>query len=349
MITSRRASSFRARLLPLSIAGLVCFVIASIAGYSLWYFTAYNPLASSRSSDQQQQQSIVNTSAPKSTEASATTAASVPQAAPAPETTPTPPTILAPAGEVALPGGEVVLGGDTDMPLRRIVVEPFTIAETETTNEQYAEFVRETKHQPPDTWTNGEVPPADAAKPVTGVTWQDAVDYCAWLSKKIGAREVRLPTEGEWEWAARGREGLRYPWGNEWDDAAAASAETNGEVQFVKSHPQGRSPFGVYDMAGSVWEWLADPVRTDSGTPRMVNNIKLMVAKGGAANEPKAVISASSRQQVPATTRFATLGFRYVVVRGGASEEAAWKKNLQNSSQASSSQETIRTDSVTKP
>lgn len=291
------------RLLPLTLAGLVCFFLALALGYGGWYFFGSHRrnLLGAKMVDPP---AISSTSAP-------TPNAPVTPPEEAPVVKP------APAGELPVPGGDIALGGEeTGMPLRRELVAPFAIAETEVTNEQYREFVRETQHQAPATWHEGDFPSGTALEPVTGVTWQDAVDYCQWLSAKIGAT-VRLPTEAEWELAARGKERFKYPWGNEWDPRATASYETNGRVTAVKSYPAGKSPYGAYDMAGNVWEWLADEARDEQGQPRVVDGITLRVIKGGAAVEPKSYISATSRFDKASPDRASpTLGFRYVVLRG---------------------------------
>jgi formylglycine-generating enzyme required for sulfatase activity len=211
----------------------------------------------------------------------------------------------------------VTLGGEgTDLPLRRVIVKPFFIAETETTNEQYREYLKETNRAAPSHWKNGEFPPGAALEPVAGVTWQEASDYCRWLSSTLGAT-VRLPSEAEWELAARGTENLKYPWGDEWDERAAASTETGGRVRAVKSFPGGRSPFGAYDMAGNVWEWVEDEAADAEGRPKEEGGARLRVIRGGAATEPRAFVSATARYEVREDKGSARLGFRYVVVRGG--------------------------------
>lgn len=296
------------RLVPLTVAGLVCFVTALVLGYGGWY--------------------LFGTHEPEETGRTAEITQSPPQVPPAPQPTPeaTPPApppapaATAPAGELPVPGAEVTLGGEgTETPLRRAIVKPFFIAETEVTNEQYREFVKATGHAAPSHWKNGEFPPGAALEPVAGVTWQDAADYCKWLSEKIGST-VRLPTEAEWELAARGKENLKYPWGNDWDNRAADCEETHGRVRAVKSFPAGRSPFGAYDMAGKVWEWVEDEAVDAEGRPKSSGDKKLRIIRGGAATEPRAFVSAtaSARYEVPADRGLTKLGFRYVVVRPGA-------------------------------
>jgi formylglycine-generating enzyme required for sulfatase activity len=234
---------------------------------------------------------------------------------PTPRPSPAPPHKLAPAGELPVPGGEIALGGEgTGEPLRRYFVAPFAIAETEVTNEQYQDFVKATGHKAPSHWRGGEFPPGTGAEPVTGVTWQDASDYCQWLTDQLGA-PVRLPTEAEWESAARGEEHYKYPWGNQWNDRAAVSKESQGQLRPVKSFAEGKSPYGAYDMAGNVWEWVSDQARDEEGRPRVVNGVALRIIKGGSAVEPRAFISATSRYPAAADKSSRTLGFRYVVVR----------------------------------
>jgi formylglycine-generating enzyme required for sulfatase activity len=159
---------------------------------------------------------------------------------------------------------------------------------------------------------------------VSGVTWQEAADYCSWLSGKVGAT-VRLPTEAEWELAARGPKNLKYPWGDEWDERAAAATESGGRVRAVKSFPAGRSPFGAFDMAGNVWEWVEDEATDEEGRPKTEGGATLRVIRGGAATEPRAFVSATSRYEVRADKGSARLGFRYVVVRpeGSAAQRPA--------------------------
>ena len=291
-----KGSADESRLVPLTVAGLICFVAAVALGYGGWLLFGTHE----REEPERAAQLSQSLPAPAPPEPS-------PAATKEPQATP-------PAGGLSVPGGEVTLGGEgTGFPLRRVIVKPFLIAETETTNEQYREYLRETGRPAPSHWRNGEFPAGTALEPVAGVTWQEAADYCRWLSGRLSVT-VRLPNEAEWELAARGSEGLKYPWGNEWDERAASSTETGGRVRAVKSYPAGRSPFGAYDMAGNVWEWVEDEAADEEGRPKTEGGAKLRVIRGGAATEPRAFVSATSRYEVREDKGSARLGFRYIVV-----------------------------------
>ncbi len=159
-------------------------------------------------------------------------------------------------------------------PQHTVHLDAFYIDRQEVTNQVYRAFVDATGHRAPTFW-NDPRPLADPAQPVVGVSWYDAQAFCAWQGK-------RLPTEAEWEKAACGTDGRRYPWGNEWDatrlhtaDAMAGKPLESFEAWTrwqrtisagmdaarpvaVGSYPHGASPYGVLDMAGNVWEWVAD-------------------------------------------------------------------------------------------
>ena len=300
---SRRTSRF----VPFLIALTVCATSAVALGFSAWYLFGKNPAAASNKRPQVISEPAAAGVPPESAPAPAnanTSATSPPNSATAP---PAP-------GTLFVAGGTVEIGGtDSTAPAQKVAVDSFFVGETEVTNHEYQEFLKETKHRAPGGWKDGDFPPGAANEPVTEVSWQDAVDYCQWLSTKVGA-VVRLPLEAEWELAARGPQGLKYPWGNEWDDRAAATETKNGFVHAVKSYPAGRSPCGAYDMAGNVWEWVAD-VRDPADKTLPPEHVKNRIIKGGAANEHQALISAASRNLIPKDYAGAFLGFRYVVVK----------------------------------
>jgi formylglycine-generating enzyme required for sulfatase activity len=168
-----------------------------------------------------------------------------------PKVEPSPPQEL-PEGFVWVPPGEYVLGGQDgfDVQIARLGAG-FFIARTPVTNAQYARFVAETGHAPPRHW-KGPHPPAELADhPVVYVRWHDAITYAEWSG-------LRLPTEEEWEKAARGYDGREYPWG-EWRDDHCNAWETDlrTTTPVGRYSSRGDSPYGCVDMAGNVWEWTA--------------------------------------------------------------------------------------------
>ena len=162
---------------------------------------------------------------------------------------------------VAIPAGEFTMGDDAgradERPAHRVRLGAFAAARLPVTNAEYAVFLAATGHEPPRFWDDPRFNQPD--QPVVAVSWHDAVAYCAWLSRECG-RRCRLPTEAEWERAARGgREGEVFPWG---DDPAAWSADpTLASVRQEAPYPVGRSRsngFGLLDMGYNVHEWCAD-------------------------------------------------------------------------------------------
>jgi formylglycine-generating enzyme required for sulfatase activity len=138
--------------------------------------------------------------------------------------------------------------GETYAPIQQLELDEFWIDQYEVTNAEYAEFVAATGQEPPGDWPEGNFPANDANHPVDGVTWDSAAAYCRWVNK-------RLPEEAEWEVTARGTEGRLFPWGN---NQSVVPLPQSGTYE-VGSKPTNQSPFGVFDMAGNVWEWVDDP------------------------------------------------------------------------------------------
>ena len=181
-----------------------------------------------------------------------------------------------PGGMAYIPGGEFQMGSDEgdsfSKPAHMVSVKPFFIDVTEVTNEAYSEFVKATDHAAPLTWANGKPPVGKEKFPVTGVSWYDALEFAAWSGK-------RLPTEAEWEFAARGGDNRTYPWGDLWSAGSANVASKDG----IRAVGGGlASPFGVYDMAGNVWEWTSSDAKSyGSGKQIPWSRLRLKVIRGG--------------------------------------------------------------------
>jgi len=159
---------------------------------------------------------------------------------------------------IAIPAGEFTMGSNVEdeRPLHAVSVGAFQIDKLEVTNQEFERFVYETGYVT-DAEKAGETSWRYYAQnkpnhPVVKVSWNDAKAYCEWQGK-------RLPTEAEWEKAARGTDGRAYPWGNQWDAGRANTKEAGKRgTTPVGSFPGGASPYGVMDMAGNVAEWTSD-------------------------------------------------------------------------------------------
>ena len=161
---------------------------------------------------------------------------------------------------VTIPAGEFWMGSEkgnsNEKPLHRLHLPEYQIARVPITNAQYQLYVRDTGANAPKHWRGGEIPRGLEKHPVVNVTWYDALAYCRWLSKKTG-KTITLPSEAEWEKAARGPQDQReYPWGNGWQELHANTSELGlGETTPVGLFLNGASPYGVLDLSGNVWEW----------------------------------------------------------------------------------------------
>lgn len=204
---------------------------------------------------------------------------------------PTPPTRRAPAhppkhfpalpGMALVPEGEFVMGSnerwDDESPEFIARTETFYIDLREVTNEDYAAFVLETGQEAPYHWVDGKVPQGKEKHPVVYVNWFDADAFCHWKGK-------RLPTEEEWEKAARGENGNIYPWGNEWVLTKSNNPYKHSTgTEPVGSYPEGKSPYGLDDMSGNVWEWVDSYYLPHPGNtvPKAAYSKDKRVLKGG--------------------------------------------------------------------
>ena len=158
---------------------------------------------------------------------------------------------------VPIPEGEAVFGSpegegnDDEHPQFRASLPEYYMGAYEVTNAQWKRFADETGYGVP--WPNGRIPRDRDDHPAAAISWEDAAAYCEWAG-------LRLPSELEWEKAARGTDGREYPWGDVWDPTFCrndAGGDADGTAP-VGAYPDGRSPYGLFDMAGNVWEWCED-------------------------------------------------------------------------------------------
>jgi formylglycine-generating enzyme required for sulfatase activity len=218
---------------------------------------------------------------------------------PTPTPTPTPlsPQPEMPPGMTYIPGGEFTMGRDVEdrgdeyeSPSHPVKVRPFLIDTYEVTRQEYQKCVEVKQCPIPEGWVNGIYPAGTSRWPVTGVNWYAATAYAKWSGK-------RLPTEEEWEYAARGAEGRLYPWGNVWQQGLANANGVRDEPANVGEY-KGASPFNIFDLVGNAWEWTASDFKAYAGS----------VAKQGLAASDEKVIRGGywGSRAARATTTFRT-------------------------------------------
>ncbi|MEO7969970.1 MAG: SUMF1/EgtB/PvdO family nonheme iron enzyme [bacterium] len=220
---------------------------------------------------------------------------------------------------VAIPGGTFQMGRNDGPPQERpehsVTVPAFFMDRTEVTNAEYAEFVRDMGYEVPSHWVRGQPLPGQEQWPVVNVSPKDAEAFAAWRSKRDGVT-YRLPTEEEWEFAARsGGEYKVYPWGDAWQERRAVVREAT--PQPVGTYPDGKDKWGVVDLIGNAWEWTSSKASIYNGGAEIPSASKeWVVARGGSyASDPKdrqIPVSATYRDWFPPTTRHQNFGFRLV-------------------------------------
>jgi formylglycine-generating enzyme required for sulfatase activity len=219
---------------------------------------------------------------------------------------------------VAIPGGEFLMGSDAgqedERPVHRVRVDAFAMAACPVTRAAYAAFTAATGHERPRDWDD----PAFAGddRPVVGVSWHDAAAYCAWRARN-GSPE-RLPTEAEWERAARGGvEGAAFPWGDEipaWIPAGGRGP-LPGPWPVALGVP---NPFGLFGIAANVHEWCADWHAADyyaaspPGNPQGPPAGRRRASRGGSWRHALTISRCAARSKIDPSFRYTDYGFRTV-------------------------------------
>ena len=219
-----------------------------------------------------------------------------------------------PAGMVYVPGGPFKMGRDREdggeeyeHPLHDEQVDSFFIDMYEVTCKRYQKFLKAIRHRSPPGWRGTRYPAGWDKQPVTGVTLSDATAYAEWRSKTEGGT-YRIPTEKEWEFAARGNNGRRYPWGKDWD---ASLANLSGKISDVGKF-KGESPYRAIDMVGNVWEWTTSVLQPYPGNDVTPKSQELRyVIRGGAFDTPQPFATTSYRGGLPPESSSGYMDYGY--------------------------------------
>ena len=214
-----------------------------------------------------------------------------------------------------IPAGDFLMGDNFDegwvdeQPVHTVYLDAYKISKYEVTFDQYDRFCEETSRNKTDDFGWGR-----GTRPVTDVSWADATAFCSWLSQKTG-KNIHLPTEAQWEKAARGTDQRKYPWGNTEPSCDLTNYDNcRGKTMPVGSYASGISSYGVHDMAGNVWEWCSDwydpsyyltspgtnPTGPSSGTQR--------VHRGGSWSSDN--VKTANRESVEPSHASSKSGFR---------------------------------------
>lgn len=211
---------------------------------------------------------------------------------------------------VAVPAGVFSMGTDRkrsdayDRPKHQVHLAEYSIDKYPVTNAQYARFVAATGYRPPLHWEDARIPEGLELQPVVMVSWIDASNYAHWAGK-------RLPSEAEWEKAARGGDGRRWPWGNLMAVERVNTYYSVGSTTDVRLYPNGSSPYGAMDMAGNVSEWVAGDFVPYEGTDASND-----VFKG------KVGVAKSAKDRAMKLVDLVEVDQSYKVLRGG-----SWKSD----------------------
>jgi formylglycine-generating enzyme required for sulfatase activity len=224
---------------------------------------------------------------------------------------------------IEIPGGNFTMGrsdGDAfEKPEHEVEVKSFRMDKTEVTNAEYYSFIQASGYKNiPSDWENGKPLAGKELIPVRYINVEDAKAFADWRSKRDGVT-YRLPTEEEWEYAARnGVKATLYPWGNEYKEECAVIGKSTAAAEPVGSKPCGENDWKIQDLIGNVWEWTSSepkPYRGNSGEMKLKAGEVYFIVRGGSAfRDQKGKVSETStyRLPVPAGARDNRIGFRLV-------------------------------------
>jgi sulfatase modifying factor 1 len=217
---------------------------------------------------------------------------------------------------VHVPSGPFTMGGRdeesprAERPAHTVFLNDYYIARFPTTNQEYREFVQCTGHRIPIHWQRGTFPTGTGKHPVVNVSWTDAAAFAKW-------RGARLPTEAEWEKAARGDDERPYPWGPRFTEGERCNGNNQvGMTTPVDEFPEGRSECGVWDLCGNAYEWCHDFYdeeyykNSPTTNPKGPEGGQERVVRGGCYMESRAGLRATHREGVVEVTTRDTIGFR---------------------------------------
>jgi formylglycine-generating enzyme len=218
---------------------------------------------------------------------------------------------------VLIPSGWFWMGSETgqdnERPVHRVWVDEFYLAARQVTNREYRAFVQSTGTQAPPLYEDQHFSHPD--QPVVAVSWFEAVNYCKWLNERTG-RQHRLPTEAEWEWAARGgKENTLYPWGDEPPQLRPFYVDRwiTGPERVARCAP---NPFGLFDICENVHEWCTDWYQADfyahspETDPQGPKAGERRVSRGGSWRHHVKIARCAARSSLPPQFKYADYGFR---------------------------------------
>jgi formylglycine-generating enzyme required for sulfatase activity len=226
---------------------------------------------------------------------------------------------------ITIPAGEFWMGGEGEhdgKPGHGLYLPEYRIARTAVTNAQYKLYVQDSNVKAPEHWRGGIAPAGQENHPVVNVSWDDAIAYCLWLSEKI-EKPIGLPSEAEWEKAARGDKDRRaYSWGEDWRELHCNSSELGlGETTQVGLFLNGASPYGLLDMSGNVGEWTRTiwgpdfeyPYKIKDGRENFKNR-SARVIRGGSFDDHSYYVRCAVRPGYLPSSRYPRFGFRVMII-----------------------------------